>query len=413
MLFGESSVLNRIGIWQFAAMMLIALFTHLECFAQNSKIDSLTTLLYQAKGKDLIDVTNRLAFETYMFDSEKSRKFSYDAALMAENIGYKKGVAEASIYQGLYYYLKGQDDTGRRLLKKAESAAIAASENGLRGYALIQLGNLSRHLGQNDSAYYYYQKSYEVLKDSLNPWYLGSLYGNISKYYNVTSRPKQEYVYLEKALKIRAKLDDTSPLIEVLLLLSAWHQEAFDLEKAGDYLGRAEALLSNETPDEIKINIKTRKASLFSQVGRHEEAIQLFDEINKFYVRNASQLQVVISLTNTGSIFEQIGDFESSQRLYYKALHLAEANRYPLESVRLYIRIAWVHFELGHIPIANEFIEKAIRQSTSYKYLTEQGEVYNLRGVLNKENGSLEVSEESLQKSLEIRNQLDDPGSHR
>jgi signal transduction histidine kinase len=408
MVYIKSYVWTKFRIWLRATIILFSLFIPAECFSQNAEIDSLTHLLKTATSKELVDVNNRLSFDIYMYDVEKSNKYSHDALNLAEEIKYQKGIAESSIYQGLYHYLKGDEKTGRRLLIKGEKVASSAGENGLKGYALIQLGNLNRNLGKHDSAYYYYQKSYQVLKDSLHPWYLGSLYGNLAKYYNVTSRPRQEIKYLQKALRVRQNLDDKIPLIDILLLLSGWNQQAYDLKKAGEYLEQAEVLISKETPEEISINLKTRKARLLSQLGDYEEALKLFNEVNEFYARNTTPLQVVRSLTDTGLTFEQIGDFEASQKIYYEALHIAEANNYPLEFVKLYIRIAWVHFELGHIKEANEFIEKAISESVRYEYLAEQGDVYNLQGVINKYYGTLKVSQNSLQKSLAIRTKLAD-----
>jgi signal transduction histidine kinase/Flp pilus assembly protein TadD len=380
----------------------------ISLYSQNSVIDSLNSLLPAAQGKQLVDIDNRLAWEYYLYDFNKSSQHSARALTVAEQLGYQKGICQASIYQGLYYYVKGDQIKGRPLLVRGYLVAKQAGLKGLEGYALIQLGNLHRNSGRYDSAQYFYERSYQVLKDSLNPWYLGSLYGNLSKLYNVTSRPQLELTYLEKAYKIRAKLHDNIVLVDVLVLLSGWYSRAFDLDKAMGYLASAEKLISKETPDRIVTDIKNRKATILSQQGNYSGALKLFEEVKEYYNHNESPQEYVRLLTEIGYTFEQIGDYEASQQIYFQALQMAEKRKFPLETIKLYIRSAWNHYQLDQPEFASGFIEKVLAHPKVAEYRTEEADAYNLKGVLADNLGDHDGAEVYFNKALEIRTALDD-----
>ncbi len=94
------------------------------------------------------------------------------------------------------------------ILSLGVEQARLAGNLGWHVYALVQKGNIYRNQGVYDSTKFWYDQSFEVLKDILHPWHLSVLYRNISRYYEAISKPQEELVFLNRALAIREKLED-------------------------------------------------------------------------------------------------------------------------------------------------------------------------------------------------------------
>ncbi len=374
--------------------------------AQNARMDSLQALTNKAKGKDLVDLTNKLAFDWYLYNVEKSFELSSKALSIAKELNYTKGIAEATLYQGIYKYLSGNSQNGQYLLLRAQQLAKEAKEKGLEGYAFIQLGNLNRNLGKYDSAKLFYDQSYKVLRDSLNPWYLGSLYGNLGKYYNLMAQPKNEIKYLLKAYNVRTKLGDKVLEMDALLLLSAWYSKEYDIEKSLAYLAKAEKLISKNTPAEIVIDVKNQKAKLLSQQGNYEQALKLFEEVKVYYLINTTPQIYVNTLTDIGYTFEQIGNYESSQKIYFEALKIAEEKKFPLEETKINIRIGWSYYLLQQYQMASEFILKALSLSKKGMFKEEEGDCYNFYGLILDGQGKYDEAQLNVEKGLVIRQEI-------
>jgi signal transduction histidine kinase len=374
--------------------------------AQNWRMDSLQALANKAKGKDLVDLTNKLAFDWYLYNVEKSYELSSKSLAMAKELNYTKGIAEATLYQGIYKYLTGNSQHGKYLLLRAQKLAKEAKENGLEGYAFIQLGNLNRNLGKYDSAKLFYDQSYEVLKDSLNPWSLGSLYGNLGKYYSLIAQPKNEVKYLLKAYDVRAKLGDKVLEMDALLLLSAWYSKENEIEKSLAYLTKAENLISKNTPKEIVIDVKNQKAKLLLQQGSYEEALPLFEEVKLYFLKNSTSQSYVNTLTDIGYTFEQIGNYESSQKIYFEALKIAKEKKFLLEETKVNIRIGWSYYLLRQYEIAAEFILKALVLSQKNKFREQEGNCYNSYGLILDGRGKYDEAQLNIEKGLLIAQEI-------
>jgi len=376
--------------------------------AQNARMDSLERVVGKSSGTQEVDITNRLAFEWYLYSVEKSYEYSSRALVLAEKLHYTRGIAEATIYKGIYESLTGNPGQAKNLLLKGKAFAREANARGLEGYALIQLGNMQRGLGNYDSALHYYGESYQILKDSLNPWYLGSLYGNLSKYYGLISKPDTELKYLRRAYNIREHLNDPVVFIDALVLLSAWYTKNYDIEKAKSYLDRAEKLVSKDTQTEIRIDIKFQKGIILFHLGNFDEALSLFEEVKSYYAKNSTPQVYVKSLNNIGKTFEQLGNYEASLRTYFEAIKIAEEKKFSLELSKLNIGIGWDYYLLKHPDLAVQFKNKGLALAKANKYQHEQAESYNLSGLIFISQGNYDEALKETEKALTIRQEIND-----
>ena len=200
------------------AILTTAYLSVTSLVAQTSKIDSLVSLSQKIAGKEKVDVLNQLAYQWMIKKYDSCKFFASQAWQEAEKINYAKGKSEASIFIGIYEtQISGNKQKSLFHFRRGQALAHSVKEYGLEGFALTQTGNLYRIEGKYDSAFIYYQQSYQLLKDSINPWHLSMLYRNLGKYYGLLSDKEKELLYLQRAWNIRSKLTDDAMKLDALV----------------------------------------------------------------------------------------------------------------------------------------------------------------------------------------------------
>ncbi len=368
-----------ISFYRPAVVLMLVLSFFDNAYSQSSRIDSLQNRVANLSGTKKADAINRLAFEVFLISLDKSHRFALEALKLSEQLHYVKGMAEANIYNGMYEYLTGNQEAGFILLKKGQRQANEAGDKSLEGYAFVQLGNRYRNLAQYDSAKLSYDQSFLILKDSLHPWQLSSLYRNLGKYYGLISDPDNEIKYLLRAWKIRERLNDKAVQIDALVLLSQWYAKQYDLKKAMEYLNHAEKLSNSDTQIEIQIDIKEQKAFILFQQGLRPEALKLYKEVKDYYHKSSLQHYVKL-LSDIGYIFEELSNYEVSLKNYFEALKIAEEKGFQRERVRLQIRIGWDYYLMDQIKPAEAFTRLAIETAEINGYVAEEADAHNSYG---------------------------------
>lgn len=394
----------------FSKFLLLCAFLCYETLAsaQENELDSLRKRVEVLKGTDQIDALNALSFRQILINLKQADESLEQAFELSRKSNYGKGIAEATVYKGVSEVLKGNVKNGKALLIQGQQAAQQLEEFGLQGYALVQLGNSYRTQSKLDSAFFWYNKSYQVLKDSLNPGQLSVLYRNLAIYYNQKSEPRKQYEYLMRSLTIRQRLKDKVLLTDILLLLSQWHLSQPNLERALFYLSRAEEINADRNLIEIAIDIKYQKAMLYFRQSRYEEAFQLYEEVKKFYLSSGQTVPYIKSLLEIGELLEEIGNYDISLKDFYEALSLSEENGLVKEKILSLTGISRNYYRLKQSKLSIEFITKALQLAEKNSFKSELARVYNQFGLTLKADTRFEEAEQYLLKALRIRVELND-----
>ncbi|MBI3219541.1 MAG: tetratricopeptide repeat protein [Bacteroidetes bacterium] len=392
----------------FLLLSILLVYFSTNCLAQNSTIDSLTQRVQALSGRDQVDALNALSFNYLIIDLAKSYEQIQKTKELAQRLHYPLGIAQAEIYEGLYFNLKGDKKKALQLLQKGSEDARILGHRGWQGYALTQLGNFYRNQGLYDSAKIWYNHSFRVLGDSLYPWHLSVLYRNMGRYYGNMALPKQEFLFLEKSRIIRERLTDKVLLADIYVNLSQWHLSQSNLEQALDYLKKAESVKADASATEIQLDIKNQKAIIYFRQGKYAEGLAYFEEVKNFYLKNSSLKAYTKALIDLGEVLEEIGDYDISLKNYYEALKVAEEKAYLNDEVTALIGISRNFYRLKQSTMANSFVGKAMQLAEANRFTADAARAYNQKGLILKFEKKYDSAILFFEKALAIRKNTND-----
>ncbi len=192
-----------------------------SAFSQSKIVDSLTQKLEGAAGKEKIDILNQLTFELISKDNGRAMNYCDQALSLSNQLHYEKGAGLAFTYKGVFEYLSGEFSDGRTNLFHGLALSTKVNDKKNRGYALLQLGNSYMNQSVFDSSLIFYNKSYEILKDSADPVILSKLYKNLGNLYGIRAQTELQKKYLLRSLHIRELLNDPALIANALIALAS------------------------------------------------------------------------------------------------------------------------------------------------------------------------------------------------
>ncbi len=390
-------------------IFLGSLFTQGTLSGQIAEIDSIQQIINSSTGTRKIDALNSYAFLTIAVDLKLADEALQKSLKLAAENDYTKGLAEANIYKGLTENLHGNPDSAFSFLRKGLNLANKAKESGLKGYALTQLGNVFRNTGGFDSAKYYYDQSYLVLKDSLNPWQLSTVYNHLSRLYKLTSQPKLEYEYLMRSYAIRKLLPDKVLLIDVLVNLASWHLDQLDLVKAKFYINQAEELNKIAKYPDLQNDIDRQQAVILVLEGKFKEALVLLNNVNEFYTKTGNITDYVRVTIHISEMLELLGFYDLSISKCLEAIKVCQEKAFKNEEIRAYTVLAWNYYGTDQIDAAKETVEKILVEARQFNYKKEESSALNLLAVIDTDIRKYDKALSEFQDALRIRTNMNHP----
>jgi|GEM_PF-529487 signal transduction histidine kinase/tetratricopeptide (TPR) repeat protein len=376
-------------------------------YSQTPKIDSLKVILPNSTGQQRADVLNQLSFRSLVGQLDNAQEYASQALQLSQRLGYKRGVAEATIYQGIYQLQRGARGQSATLLRAGAALAHQYNLPELKGYAFAQLGNLFLNYVEFDSAKHYYDIAYTILRDSLHPRELSIVYRNLSRHARQTFQPLHEKDYLERALRIRLLLHDHSLLADVYTLLGQWYLDMAELDHAIDYLNRAEEVGRLAGPQIIH-EIKGLRAAVLFRQANYPEALRLYQEAKHYYRDQQAWAMFARLLNNMGEVLWEAGSYDVSLSNHFEALAIARKKNFIIEEVRANLGITWNYYRLKQFEVARAYLNEAKTTSVSEGFIREEALAHNLTGLLLKAEKKFAEALPHFQKAYQLRVALQD-----
>jgi signal transduction histidine kinase len=396
-----------IGVWGFLNMPFLA---EAQKLTGSHRMDSLQQAVKKVSGTQKADALNLLAFELFSFDTDQTFAFASEAFELSQRLGYDKGMAQASVYKGLYKRSSGDQAAATVLLRDGLKYARRAGEKEFEGYAALQLASYFTSQGQMDSALVMFQRSYAILKDSVHATYLSTLYKNWAKFYALQGDHSKKEDYLLRAMRIREAMDHPYLMCDIYMQVAFHYSNDGKYEMAKEYLEKAGALLPVIGDDpEPKYLLKYYKALYLIRLSDHREALYLLNEVKVYFRQHFSRQSYVNLLFEAGGVLADQGNYELSLSNSYEGLQIAEDNNLQYERTRLLWQIGWVYAMLKQPTLAEEFGKKSLVLAEQYNYPVELGTAYNLMGVVYDLKASYDTSLAYYDQALKIREKLSDP----
>jgi signal transduction histidine kinase/tetratricopeptide (TPR) repeat protein len=377
--------------------------------AQSNAIDSLAQAVTQATGRERVKALNALAFRLILVNIPKSDSVSQITLALARELDDPEGGTEALIYKGMAENMTGQRQTGLPKVKAGIQAARDLKRSDLQGYAQVQLGNFYRNEGRFDSALFWYESARGTLQDSAHPWQLSVLYRNLARYYNLRAQPREEIRYLQRAWRIREKLEDRVLKADILVLLSQWYLFQADLPQAKIFLEKAMRVGVDPSIVEIQKTIDYQHATILFSESKYKEALRLLYDVQNFYQQNGNESQYVRLQLDLAEMLEEMGNFDISLKNGLEALHTAERNQFLTERARALLIIGRNYYRIRQLPTAHEYAQQALQLAQERGYKNEEATALNFEGLLLKAEGRLPEALERFKQALSLRESLNQP----
>ncbi|MEP1096160.1 MAG: tetratricopeptide repeat protein [Cyclobacteriaceae bacterium] len=255
-----------------------------EVLAQKNIVDSLQRVLQLHSQKDSVrvDLLNEITYNIRRINLDKSYIAANEAYLLAKDLGYKEGEAEALSGIGNYHYLSSNYTESLRAFNKSVDLAVAFdfkptlsfSLNGI-GMVYIQIGNFPlaldyiqrslniaeeindqrriafsyynighcySNLGNYSLAINYYDRAREISEEIEKKDFVSVAFRDAGQMYTKLGNYDSALVYFENAMKIMREIDDKKGISFCMITLGILHKQQKDTDQAFEYFNEANSM---------------------------------------------------------------------------------------------------------------------------------------------------------------------------
>lgn len=352
-------------------LTLITVFLPVAVYSQKlhqESIDSLLNLINSYPHNDTIKVNmlNETARKVYYTDINQTFALSVRALELAEELGYKKGIAEAYRLKGIYYYylqkyLNAFENLNRSLDLYDECTGCVTE----KAQTLANLGDVLVYFKPDSIqlAIGVYREAITLL-DQMNE--LGRKSGvliNMGRIYWKEGDYSETIDVLNKALDIELLLGNKMRIAACLSNLGILHKSLGDynlsLSKYLDACRYFEEIHSNFHLLECYCNI----GNVLSAMGRYDEALTYYQKTLDLSDQIGSSNPSINAIIGLGEIFKKQGRYQQALESFQQALVISDSLKYSEGILHTYLLIGETYFVLGKYNEAQKYSNKSLEMA--------------------------------------------------
>lgn len=351
-------------------------------------VDSLTHKLSSAKGKDKVDLLNKLAYYTQRESVPLSRNYAYEALSLSKQIQYPGGQAAALRNVGLCYYIYNELNKAMDCFQQSLNISNSLHEKKESSATLNCIGLIYWKKGNFTSAFDYYRKSLKLSRQSgleieaaksLN--YIGLIYWKWSDLANSLD-------YFMRSLKLKEKLKDDLEIAITLNNVANIYNELGNFNESLKYSSRAYRMASR-TNDLYSLGraLNNMGVSYFRLNNfRKAEEIQLTSL--KITQTAGDKVGTGYSLFNLGNIYYALKNYQKAIDYYGWSLKLRKEIHDNYGTASLLISIAKTHIQRSEYDKADRALleSKALSEREGLKDLLKN--IFLIYSELNEAEGN-------------------------
>ena len=293
-------------------------------FAQNAQVDSLKTLLSTSpQDTNRVNLLIHISSKQGRVSPDEAIDYGNQAKSLAENLGYRIGLAKALKAIGMGYYFKGQYiDVLYYWQQSLETFKEAGDRNGMANM-LNNLGAVHYSQGGDSKAIEYYLESLRIAEEIGDKLRIATALVNIGAvYYNKEATHPLALEYYLRALPLSQELGDNDAIGTSAVNIGEIYLEndddslaLFYFEKALDAYRKSE---NGNVPYALN-NI----GKVYRMRGDYSRAILYQEEAFELAKKLGAKLEMTQSLIGLGDTYRKKGDLSSALSVYSQAESLA------------------------------------------------------------------------------------------
>lgn len=323
-------------------------FVFSNVFSQNSKIDSLLSILKTASNdSNKVKTLFRLG---YAYNSNKVRKFdktillSNDILELSEKINFKKGLYYYHDLIGYSYYKNGENEKAITALEKAVSYFLSTNQKIDAARAYGNLGNCYYRLNLYPKSLDCFIKALKIYEKLNRKLEIAGYSGNIGAIYNSIGNNEKALEFYEKALKINEEIKSEQNTAINLVCIGNAYNDLNNYALALEYYQKAlpinEKLDNKEYYANNLFNIGNIKANLkeYQEAQIYlKKALGIFEEIKE----EDSKGKV---LAHIGSVNNNLSNYQEALQNLTAALKISEAHKDIKNQIDCYKELSKLYY---------------------------------------------------------------------
>lgn len=333
--------------------------------AGQTLVDSIENILRHVK-KDTITIhrLNSLCWDINNINPEKGLKYSRQVLALAEEAGFKSGIA----------------------------------------YSLNNIGNIYEYRGSYDKAMEYYIRSLRIREELHDEDGLANCYTNLGILYGNLNKNKESLSYLLKAIALDEKLHDTVGVATNLNNIGIIYKKMGDENKALEYYMKA-MNMNEKTGNYSGIaSNHTNIGSMFSEMKEYERALEHFQKALDYELKKGDKWDMTIDQYNIAEVYYKMGKYDLAIAAADRAIEYANEIGAKDDLKNCYKLLSNSWFNKGNHQKAYQYfqlysdLKDSIFNEQSHKQIVELQTKYDTEK--NEKEIKILVAEKQLQKVL-------------
>jgi tetratricopeptide (TPR) repeat protein len=354
--------------------------------AQQKKIDSLLILLKTDK-EDTNKVNHLYRLSNESMDDKDVMKYAEQSLLLAKNLNYKKGIANATNNMGLIYNRHGQIKEALDCYYRALKIDEEINDKEGIAYLLNNIGSIYCHQRQLKEALGYYNRALKIEEEINDKRGIAISLNNIGLIYQNKNQIKEALVYYHHALKIEEEINDKEGTATLLANIGNTYYNQGQIKEALDHYHNALKILE-------EINDKEGITILLTRIGEIHFKQKEYG-LALAYTDSSLKLSQVIgfqqSVLNAAQLLYRIYSEQKQWKLALEmhelciTIHDSTNNAEAKKQKAIITKTEGIRFDFEIVSVNKDIIEiKASlfndNSDTAYFFSTTcGGEIYSLR----------------------------------
>jgi|GEM_PF-382250 Signal transduction histidine kinase len=306
--------MSKVGVILLSFLLLTELLP-----AQNTREDSLLSLIPEATSKRRVEIYLKLSSLSISNNPEKSLKFAKNALEISNGLELP-------------------------LLKAQSLEACATSDF-----------NQSRYIQSLE----YLKSAYQIYKEEHNTAGMASCLNRLGASYDRLGNYVDALAAYQKSLAIEQEIGDRRSVAKALNNLGLVYRNLGDFTHALSLLEKAREL-SIQLNDSIGIVYTQNNVGLILlDLGRYDDALPCFLHVLEMKKRQGNRRSMITTLENLGLTHFNIGNFEKAAAFYFQAAQLANELKERYSEADCYNNLATVLTKQGKLAEAIKYATKS------------------------------------------------------
>ena len=275
-----------------------------------------------------INILNSLSEKTEHINPNLALKYGEEALKLAEKLIYKKGIAEAFINIGYFYYYKGETTKALDFYNKALSLSININNKNIEAISLRKIGVVYDSQSEFPKALDYYTRALKIKEQTNDNSEIATILLNIGVIYHNLKRFDEALEYENKALKLYIQTNEKSSIANAFArignIFSDTLNPAQDLKIAMDYYEKSLKLFTEENHKRGIAVIYCNISEVYTAKKEYKKALSSLFKALQMRKELGDKNGISILLLNIGRIYKSTHDYQNAEAYILQSLAIAK-----------------------------------------------------------------------------------------